>query len=51
VKARAKGVPYGTGPGDHTDGKIYTRRGERGFYFEDPYGHLLEVMSAPQTGR
>ena len=22
----------------------------RGFYFEDPYGHLLEVMTVPETG-
>jgi hypothetical protein len=21
-----------------------------GFYFEDPYGHLLEVMTVPETG-
>ena len=33
-----------------TDGQIYTRRGGRGFYFEDPYGHLLEVMTVPETG-
>ncbi len=23
---------------------------ETGFYFEDPYGHLLEVMTVPETG-
>ena len=22
----------------------------RGFYFEDPNGHLLEVMTVPETG-
>jgi len=27
-----------------------SRRGGRGFYFEDPYGHLLEVMTVPETG-
>jgi len=48
VKARA--IPYGSGPFSHTDGQINTRRGGRGFYFEDPYGDLLEVMTVPETG-
>ena len=46
----AKGIPYGSGPFHHTDGQLYGRRGGRGFYFEDPYGHLLEVMTVPETG-
>jgi catechol 2,3-dioxygenase-like lactoylglutathione lyase family enzyme len=49
-RVKAKGVPYGSGPYNHTDGQIYTRRGGRGFYFEDPNGHLLEVMTVPETG-
>ena len=49
-RVRAKGLPYGSGPRNHTDGQIYTRRGGRGFYFEDPNGHLLEVMTVPETG-
>ena len=49
-RVRAKGLPYGSGPRNHADGKIYTRRGGRGFYFEDPNGHLLEVMTVPETG-
>jgi hypothetical protein len=24
--------------------------GDRGFYFKDPNGHLLEVMTVPETG-
>ncbi len=48
VKARA--IPYGSGPNHPADGRLYTRRGGRGFYFEDPYGHLLEVMTVPETG-
>ena len=39
-----------SGPGHRTDGRLYTHRGGRGFYFEDPYGHLLEVMTVPETG-
>jgi catechol 2,3-dioxygenase-like lactoylglutathione lyase family enzyme len=49
-RVKAKGLAYGSGPFNHTDLKIYTRRGGRGFYFEDPNGHLLEVMTVPETG-
>jgi catechol 2,3-dioxygenase-like lactoylglutathione lyase family enzyme len=49
-RVKAKGLPYGSGPYNHTDGKIYTRRGGRGFYCDDPNGHLLEVMTARETG-
>ncbi len=49
-RVKAKGVPYGSEPHSPTDGQINTRRGGRGFYFEDPNGHLLEVMTVPETG-
>ena len=49
-RVQAKGLAYGSGPFHHTDGEIYTRRGGRGFYFEDLNGHLLEVMTVPETG-
>jgi catechol 2,3-dioxygenase-like lactoylglutathione lyase family enzyme len=49
-RVKAKGLAYGSGPFNHTDGQIYTRRGGRGFYFEDPNGHLLEVMTVRETG-
>jgi catechol 2,3-dioxygenase-like lactoylglutathione lyase family enzyme len=49
-RVMAKGIPYGSEPHSHTNGRINTRRGGRGFYFEDPYGHLLEVMTVPETG-
>jgi catechol 2,3-dioxygenase-like lactoylglutathione lyase family enzyme len=49
-RVKARGIPYGSGPDHHTDGKINRRRGGRGFYFEDPYGHLLEVMTVAETG-
>jgi catechol 2,3-dioxygenase-like lactoylglutathione lyase family enzyme len=48
VKARV--IPYGSGPYNRTDGQIYARRGGRGFYFDDPNGHVLEVMTVPETG-
>jgi catechol 2,3-dioxygenase-like lactoylglutathione lyase family enzyme len=49
-RVKAKGIPFGSGPFSHRDGKINTRRGGRGFYFEDPNGHLLEVMTVSETG-
>ena len=49
-RVKAKRLAYGSGPYNHTDGQIYTRRGGRGFYFEDPSGHLLEVMTVRETG-
>jgi catechol 2,3-dioxygenase-like lactoylglutathione lyase family enzyme len=50
ARVKARGIAYGSGPSHHTDGRIYQRRGGRGVYFEDPYGHLLEVMTVPETG-
>jgi catechol 2,3-dioxygenase-like lactoylglutathione lyase family enzyme len=50
-RVKAKGIPFGSGPFSHRDGKINTRRGGRGFYFEDPNGHLLEVMTVSETRR
>ena len=49
-RVQSQGLSYGSGPYQHTDGQCYSRRGGRGFYFEDPYGHLLEVMTVPETG-
>jgi catechol 2,3-dioxygenase-like lactoylglutathione lyase family enzyme len=49
-RVKAKGIPYGSGPFNRTDGQIYTLRGGRGFYFDDPNGHVLEVMTVPETG-
>ena len=50
ARVQARGIPYGSGPFSHSDGRINTRRGGRGFYFQDPNGHLLEVMTVPETG-
>jgi catechol 2,3-dioxygenase-like lactoylglutathione lyase family enzyme len=49
-RVKAKGIPYGSEPHRHTDGRINRRRGGRGFYFADPDGHLFEVMTVPETG-
>jgi catechol 2,3-dioxygenase-like lactoylglutathione lyase family enzyme len=49
-RVKAKGLAYGSAPYNPTDGRIYSRRGGRGFYFQDPNGHLLEVMTVRETG-
>ena len=50
TRVKGRGIPYGSEPDEPTNGQINTRRGGRGFYFEDPCGHLLEVMTVPETG-
>jgi catechol 2,3-dioxygenase-like lactoylglutathione lyase family enzyme len=38
-------LPYGSGPFSPDDMQINHRGGGRGFYFKDPNGHLLEVLT------
>ena len=45
-RIEAEQVVYGSGPASLADMKINHRRGGRGFYFRDPNGHVLEVMTA-----
>lgn len=40
-----KKVVYGSGPRDNEDMQINHRHQGRGFYFKDPNGHLLEVIT------
>lgn len=46
ARVKDEGVVYGSGPGALTDMAINHRRGGNGFYFRDPNGHVLEVMTA-----
>lgn len=43
-RLKASGVAFGSTTSG-ADGEIYDRRGERGFYFQDPNGHSIEVLS------
>jgi len=45
-RVRAEGIVYGSGPRSLDDMKINHRDGGRGFYFRDPNGHVLEVLTA-----
>lgn len=49
-RVKAKGIPFGSEPDSPANGRLNRRRGGRGFYFEDPSGHLLEVMTVRETG-
>lgn len=41
-----EGIPYGSSPLSPDNMTINRRNGGRGFYFRDPNGHLLEVLTA-----
>ena len=48
-RVRDEAIPYGSGPRSADDMKINHRHGGLGFYFKDPNGHLLEVMTASDS--
>jgi catechol 2,3-dioxygenase-like lactoylglutathione lyase family enzyme len=43
-------LPYWADPGQAQRGTINHRDGGRGLYFEDPNGHLLEIITRPYGG-
>jgi catechol 2,3-dioxygenase-like lactoylglutathione lyase family enzyme len=44
-RIRQFGIPYYAHPGHDEAGEINRRDGGRGFYFDDPDGHVLEVLT------
>lgn len=46
-RIRERGITYWADPGQRRAGKINRNDGGRGLYFEDPDGHLLEVITRP----
>lgn len=40
-------LAYWADPMQHQPNRINTRDGGRGLYFEDPNGHLLEILTRP----
>ena len=53
ARIRSRKLPYWADPARRERGKINTRDGGRGIYFEDPNGHLLEILTrkqAPEVG-
>ena len=46
-RIRSRKLPYWADPARRERGKINTRDGGRGIYFEAPDGHLLEILTRP----
>jgi catechol 2,3-dioxygenase-like lactoylglutathione lyase family enzyme len=46
-RIQARDLPYWADPHQHQKGEINTHDGGRGVYFEDPSGHLLEIITRP----
>jgi catechol 2,3-dioxygenase-like lactoylglutathione lyase family enzyme len=46
---RERGLEYWADPGQKRAGEINHNDGGRGMYFEDPDGHLLEVITRPYS--
>ena len=44
-RVKTESIAYGSGPSDPENMQINTRLGGRGFYFQDPDGHLLELLT------
>jgi catechol 2,3-dioxygenase-like lactoylglutathione lyase family enzyme len=47
ARIRERKLPYWADPYQRQRGRINTRDGGRGVYFEDPSGHLLEILTRP----
>ena len=48
-RIRADGRPYWADPSRHRSGEINTHDDGRGVYFDDPNGHLLEILARVRT--
>jgi catechol 2,3-dioxygenase-like lactoylglutathione lyase family enzyme len=46
-RIRSRGLDYWADPGQSKAGQINRHDGGRGLYFEDPDGHLLEIITRP----
>ena len=47
ARIEERGIGYWADPGQERAGEINRNDGGRGVYFEDPDGHLLEVITRP----
>jgi len=46
-RVKERGIKYWADPGQKQEGRINRHYGGRGVYFEDPSGHLLEIITTP----
>ena len=49
-RIRERGLTYWADPGRRRPGEHNTHDGGRGLYWEDPDGHLLEIITRPYGG-
>lgn len=49
-RIEARKLRFWADPAQRREGEINTRDGGRGAYFEDPNGHLLEIITRPYGG-
>lgn len=49
-RIRERGLTYWADPGRRRPGEHNTNDGGRGLYWEDPDGHLLEIITRPYGG-
>lgn len=49
-RIKATGRKFWADPGQTREGRINRNDGGRGVYFEDPDGHLLEILTVPYGG-
>jgi catechol 2,3-dioxygenase-like lactoylglutathione lyase family enzyme len=49
-RIQGQGLPYWADPGRRQPGVVNRRDSGRGLYFEDPDGHLLEIITRPYGG-
>lgn len=47
ARLKRDGISYSADPYGQELGRINHRKGGRGFYFRDPDGHILEVLTRP----
>ena len=47
ARVRARNLTYWADPGRKLANRINNNDGGRGFYFDDPNGHLMEVITRP----
>jgi catechol 2,3-dioxygenase-like lactoylglutathione lyase family enzyme len=47
ARIRERDITYWADPGQHQPDEINHHDGGRGLYFEDPAGHLLEIITRP----
>jgi catechol 2,3-dioxygenase-like lactoylglutathione lyase family enzyme len=44
-RVQEAGIPFGSDPWNLENGQLNSWNGGRGFYFRDPNGHILELMT------